>query len=351
MIIFIASFPALSDDKDGMVQRIASIDSLISDLPRIYLDISFRRFWFKRVSHFPNVVVFQLNGFLHFFAICSMLKKSRVVYIHSIYNSMRALSAYWLAKPITDLHGVVPEELFHAGKLWRARILNLIECIVLRRNMPLIHVTSAMQRHFLQKYKRGSKKDRVIPILPRLEDARGERDHVIDAERDASSVIYAGGLQTWQNISLMLEKAAASPLFRYVFLSGESSTLTRMVESIHVANYECISVSPKKVADYYLKCTYGFVLRDPILLNQVACPTKLVEYLYWGVVPIVLTPNIGDFAELGFAYILLDDFCAGRLPDSRAVSEMRLINRNIAEYLLGASEGALADLKMELAPL
>lgn len=92
-------------------------------------------------------------------------------------------------------------------------------------------------------------------------------------------------------------------------------------------------------------------MRDPVLLNQVACPTKLVEYLYWGVVPIVSTPSIGDFAELGFAYVLLDDFCVRRLSDGSAVSEMRLINRKIAEYFLGASEGALAELKVALAPL
>ena len=53
----------------------------------------------------------------------------------------------------------------------------------------------------------------------------------------------------------MLEKAAAVPLFRYVFLSGESSTLTRMVELTSVDIYECISVSLENVADYYLKCT------------------------------------------------------------------------------------------------
>ena len=35
--------------------------------------------------------------------------------------------------------------------------------------------------------------------------------------------------------------------------------------------------------------------REEILVNAVACPTKLVEYMYWGVVPVVITPNIGDF--------------------------------------------------------
>jgi hypothetical protein len=348
MIVFIAPFPALSDEKDGMVQRIASIDALVSDLPRVYLEISFRRFWFKRVHHFGKATVLQLNGLLHFFLILSWLQNGRVVYIHSVYNSMRVLPAYWLVKPITDLHGAVPEELAHQGKSWLAHLFGLVESIVLRRRAPAVHVTAAMKRHFQQKYQRQSTADRTIAILPRLSDVRGQRENVMGSTRDAKAVIYAGGLQAWQNVSMMLEAAAAATQLRYEFLSGEAPTLQRLADSAHVVNYTCISVPPDQVPDHYLTCTYGFVLRDPVLLNQVACPTKLVEYLYWGVIPIVLTPEIGDFAELGFAFISLENFRSGRLPDDNEAARMRAINRQVVEKLIQACEAELSTLRQVL---
>lgn len=348
MIVFIAPFPALSDEKDGMMQRIASIDALVSALPRVYLEISFRRFWSKRVHHFGKATVFQLNGFMHFFLILSWFQKARIVYVHSVYNSMRVLPAYWIGNPITDLHGAVPEELAHQGKPWLARLFGLVERIVLRRRAPAVHVTNAMKRHFEEKYQRQSTADRTIAILPRLSDVRGQRENVMGSTRDAKAVIYAGGLQAWQNVSMMLEAAAAATQLRYVFLSGEASALQRMADSGHVVNYTCISVPPHKVPDHYLTCTYGFILRDPVLLNQVACPTKLVEYLYWGVIPIVLTPEIGDFAELGFVFVSLDDFCAGRLPDDNAAASMRVINRQVVEELVHACEVELSMLRQLL---
>ena len=348
MIVFIAPFPALSDEKDGMVQRIASIDALVSDLPRVYLDISFRRFWSKRTHHFGEATVFQLNGFLHFFLIVSWLRTATVVYIHSVYNSLKALPAYWIAKPITDLHGAVPEELAHQGKSWLAHLFGLVERIVLRRRAPAVYVTVAMRRHFQQKYERESTADRIIAILPRLEDVRGQTEIVIKASRDVKAVIYAGGLQSWQNVSMMLTAAASVPKFNYIFLSGEVSELQRLADFANVANYNCHAVLNNQVPDYYLKSTYGFILRDPMLLNKVACPTKLVEYLYWGVIPIVLTPEIGDFTQFGFKYVLFKDFLDGKMPDDDMINVMRIVNRKIVDEMLEMAEKEIIRLKNDL---
>lgn len=348
MIVFVAPFPELSDDKDGMVQRIASIDLLVNDLPRIYLDISFRKFWTKDIHYFGKATVLQLNGLWHFFLILSWLWKARIVYIHSVHNSVKALLAYWVAKPITDLHGAVPEELIHQGKLWHAYFLGLVECMVLRRSTPVIYVTSAMKRHFQKKYQRQTTVDRIIAILPGLFDVRGQCDIVMGSKRDEKTVIYAGGLQDWQNVPMMLDAAASITQLRYIFLSGEAQALTVLADLARVLNYTCLSVFPCQVPDYYLTCTYGFILRDPVLLNQVACPTKLVEYLYWGVIPIVLTPEIGDFAELGFTFVSLENFNSGQLPSENEINRMRIVNRQVVEKLIQACANEISTLRYAL---
>lgn len=348
MIVFIAPFPAMMDEKDGFIQRIAWIDSLVADNIRIYLDISFFRFWFARRQYFGKVTVFKLNAFIHFFLILSLINRASVVYVHSIFNSIKVLPAYWYSQIITDLHGVVPEELKFSNKLWRAAVFGLVERIVLRQSRTVVYVTSAMKMHFYRKYRRNSPTDYTIAILPKITDIKSQFDDTLSVMRDPSAVIYAGGLQAWQNVKIMVESAARTPKFKFIFLSGEAPALQQVIEQANVVNFTCLSVDPLKVSDYYVKCTYGFILRDSILLNRVACPTKLVEYLYWGVIPIILTSDIGDFSELGFTFISLGNFIAGNIPDVIELERMREINRKIVDGLFDTCNNELLRLSQEL---
>ncbi len=352
MIVFIAPFPALSDEKDGMIQRIASIDYLVRDISRIYLDISFSRYFKKRTHRFGKATVFQLNAFLHLIYIISLLKKASVVYIHSVYNSLKALPAYWIGKPITDLHGIVPEENLLYGYLSRAWIYGWVERHALKRSAYLIFVTANMQQHFCGKYGQLFSDNCVIANLPKLSDTRGSSVNVLGAVRDAKAVIYAGGLQTWQNIPMMLDCAVSAKQFRFVFLTSRPQSMQQFCESAKLNNCTIASVPPRQVPDYYLNSTFGFVLRDSILVNQVACPTKLIEYLYWGIIPIVFTSDIGDFKKLGYMWITLEEFSSGLFPDATKAALMRDHNRKVVERLMASCEIELSKLhKMLSLPL
>jgi hypothetical protein len=97
--------------------------------------------------------------------------------------------------------------------------------------------------------------------------------------------------------------------------------------------YECDTVPQDSVKERYLQSTYGFVLRGDNLINNVACPTKLVEYMFWGVIPIVIQPAIGDFMELGYQYLTLAEFVNGSLPDQERLCAMRIRNRELVDRL------------------
>jgi hypothetical protein len=159
------------------------------------------------------------------------------------------------------------------------------------------------------------------------------------------AVIYSGGLQTWQNIEKMLEAAAMVKKVRYVFLSGEAGVLSESAAQAGVCSFECRAVQPQEVADYYLRCTFGFVLRSDTIINNVACPTKLVEYMYWGVIPIVLTSHIGDFEAYGFRYITLEDFIQSSLPDDASIAIMRASNRDAVDRLIATSDERVTELR------
>ncbi len=67
-----------------------------------------------------------------------------------------------------------------------------------------------------------------------------------------------------------------------------------------------------ELKEIYTECHYGFILREDSIVNQVACPTKLVEYLAMGVVPIVDSNNIGDFKTMGMRFITLEQLLRGQ---------------------------------------
>ena len=51
-----------------------------------------------------------------------------------------------------------------------------------------------------------------------------------------------------------------------------------------------------------------YLIQFDIVVNRVACPTKLVEYMFYGITPIVLSKEIDDYNELGYEYLDYKDF-------------------------------------------
>jgi len=65
----------------------------------------------------------------------------------------------------------------------------------------------------------------------------------------------------------------------------------------------------------------------------VACPTKLIEYMLNGIIPIVLNPYIGDFKELGYSYISLERLEKGDPPSCFEIVNMRVNNLKVIEKI------------------
>lgn len=345
MITFVAPFPAPGTEKDGMIQRVAAIDALVADQPRQYIELSIRRQWRAQTTRpSPRVVWHRLNIILHFPRVLRLLLASNTTYVHSVFCALHILPFYFFKSIITDMHGVVPEETELLGSPGRARIFAIVERIVVRRSRALVMVTEAMRRHYLGKYGETATTTIILPIFapPDLSDEG-------DNARAADLVIYAGGLQDWQNVPLMINAARQVTGLRFQFLTGDPAKLRQLLEQAGVASIDVRSVPHAEVAQYCRRAGFGFVLRDDITVNRVACPTKLVEYLSYGVVPVVLSKEIGDFNMLGFACVTLDDLLAGRLPDVDQLAVMRQRNRHVVRTMQRLVEQGQAELRRLLA--
>ncbi len=312
MILFIADFPTEENIRDGMFQRISAIDSLTQNKERVYLNISFRKNKKRKISVYDTCKVESLNYFLHNRTIREYLKKATIIYVHSVYNMLKIYPFGDYNKIILDIHGVVPEEMRFLGKRAKASIYNIIERESIQRCFKIIHVTSEMKKFYEAKYNTSlDKRSIVLPIFEK------NKIHV-DQNKWNSNVyefIYAGGMQAWQNIDLMIEttKRTYNKNIKFNFFFPQNLICefnSRIGNCFNDKNITVDSLPKEDVINVMASCHLGFVLRDDIVVNRVACPTKLIEYLECGVVPVVKSPDIGDFNSLGYSFIKVDEICS-----------------------------------------
>jgi glycosyltransferase involved in cell wall biosynthesis len=340
MILFVSNYPDNEARKDGMMQRVLAVDGHFSAWDRVYLGIRFfGNLRQRREQASDRVAVYRLNFFLHFLAIMRLGSAARCIYVHSIHNGFRALPLYLFRNVITDLHGVFPEELRYSGKRAGALLYGLVERVTVRCSRSLVVVTDAMAEHFRRKY--GSFKA-VVHTIPIFDDFPIGRTGESEAARPVTA-IYAGGMQKWQNVDLMLQSLSrARQGVSCVILTPDVDAFARALAGYGMADAVTLRSADKgEVYDQYQRADLGFILRDDSVVNRVACPTKLVEYLACGVIPVVLQPLIGDFAAQGYSVLTLERFVSGDLPSREEMESMRRNNYHIIGAMRDAAARAM----------
>jgi hypothetical protein len=101
--------------RDGMVQRVAQIDALLKDMRRIYITISYKRyFWGKHAPIKVRDKLYRLD--IHILKLHRFILNSQRIYVHSLHNVLRSMP--WIlfskAKIFYDVHGIVPEEQWYS---------------------------------------------------------------------------------------------------------------------------------------------------------------------------------------------------------------------------------------------
>lgn len=335
-LLFLAPYPTKDSEKEGMMSRIKCIDNLFKEKKRVYLNVFIRNQAEKKCEK-DNAIIYDLNLFKSFILIIKIIFSSDIIYCHSIY-SLRFIWPILLirnnCKLILDIHGVIPDEkIFFYNKKIQGFCFKLIEYFVFHRINYAICVTNSMKKVYENRYKFAKCNYIVYSILPiELSTTEFILNSDVNVD-DTVEVIYCGGMQQWQNIDLMLDVINKNLLGKvhYTILTGNVKEMKEKIQLLNInnENVEITTCPSNELIKYYAKAHYAFILRDTSVVNQVANPTKLVEYLFYGLVPIVLSPSIGDYQELNYEYINVSDF------DSRKILPRKsTVNRNIALKLL-----------------
>lgn len=335
MITVIGQHPNQFNERDGMIQRIAAIDNLIKCQKRRYLEIHFRKYWKGEHLVEDGIEVYKWNFFIYFFSILSMLISSDYIYVHSIYNSRVVFPFYFFLKNIiTDLHGAVPDELEMYGQNKRAKLYSWIESKVLYHSYKIIAVTEAMENYYTDKYPFTKGKFLCISIFSKMKTLQ-------ETNRKENGVIYSGGTQKWQCIDIMKDLIANTyDIYNWTILTGDPGCFRNLNQSKIILK----SVKPEEVQKYYGQNSFGIVLREDSIVNRVACPTKLIEYISNGLIPVVLCPPIGDFYKYGYKFITYRNFRDNRLPSKEEVKQMRIENYKVLESIMDKTNENIDEL-------
>ncbi|EEP0942846.1 glycosyltransferase family 4 protein, partial [Salmonella enterica] len=168
---------------------------------------------------------------------------------------------------------------------------------------------TAMKEFYERKYNLNLASRSIV--LPIFEKTTINPNHS-KWESNTFETIYAGGMQAWQNIDLMIKvtKGGDTRNIKFNFFFPQeliSDFKLKLGDRLDSRTIMVDSLPKEDVIKVMTRCHLGFVLRDDIVVNRVACPTKLIEYLECGVVPIIKSPDIGDFNTLGYSFIRVEE--------------------------------------------
>ena len=188
---------------------------------------------------------------------------------------------------------------------------NNIETLMAEKVDVVVVVTEAMKRYFKNKYPKSKSNVVVVPILNEelLKPVETKKELIANE----ISIVYAGGIQPWQNIELMqdiIEKTNTTYHYK-IYVPNIGDFWKLWGERKGKQNITVESKTTEELYKEYEKCDFGFVLRDSSPVNYVACPTKIIEYLKFGIIPILKSEEIGDFVDLGMSYISFKEMING----------------------------------------
>ena len=339
LVLTMDTDPETGDERDGYVQRVIAIDRALAGRARLYLKMvqsrksspALRRLtagiWRLEIAHGCDLGEAVL---------AAVLKLGAPVYSQSLVGIdppvVRKLLPERRGPLLMDMHGAVPEEFVLYENYFLAQKYSGYEAWAAVHADAMVCVTEAMAAHLCKKLGLPGERMIVCPIFMHADHGRPS----VRSYNRRPRAIYAGGTQRWQQIPSLAELVAATQAeVDWVLLTPDVEGMhAALLEARADANAGGIGVraaSQSEVFASYQSCDFGLLLREDSVVNRVACPTKLVEYLRFGVIPVLDFVEIGDFAAHGLEYVTREAFLTGNLPSVGERARMAAANRTVLE--------------------
>ncbi len=178
----------------------------------------------------------------------------------------------------------------------KSSILKFMERLAFQRADIVLTVSNSFKNFLLAEFKKGTI-HKVIPCCISKIDYLKE-DLIMN--KKPVSFVYLGSLSKWQKfeevITLYKKISNHIPEAKLTVVTNEIEKAEFILQNNNITA-RITSLKHKEINAELSKHTFGFILRDNILLNNVASPIKFLEYLRAGVIPIY-SKGIGDYSDL-----------------------------------------------------
>ena len=351
-IIIVAPYFTEERLKDGYYKRVKAVDELFNDYYKVYVTYETFHNYIEFEEHEDRntTVVRYLPGSRKQKLLVALLMMAcKKIYCHSVWQVKTKFFKLPGVQVYVDVHGIVPEEETLYGRYEAAQMYGDIEEVTVQKAECLICVTNKIKEHLQEKY--GKKFRAKTIIMPIFDSSLSEYDINVPKKKPLLDgkpvVIYAGGIMKWQKIELMQESInKCIDKANFMVYCPNPNEFWATWEYKRPKNLEVGSKSYKDLCrDVYSKAHYGYVLRDDIAVNNVACPTKIADYFKYRIVPIVKSSKIGDFIDLGMQYITLEDFNKGKLLSEKEMEKIADNNEGVLKKYIDIHENGKREFK------
>ena len=258
---------------------------------------------FKKRIFFVNLI----------FTIFFLIKKGTKYDIYHVrsYFPMFFVLIYKIINPrikiIFDMRGVMPYEF----KL-RARrrsiyiayyyIMLFFERVFVKFSDINVVVSSKFKEYLESKYSMLESKIAIISTFS-IERLMAQKKANITYPNVSNPLIfvYSGSMEEWQQFDkvclLFLQIHKSIPKSRLLILTRDVDRAKNFLIGISEDLYHITTSSYLDLGSYIQQCDFGFLIRENDIVNNVAAPIKLNDYLSSGV-KIILSSGIGDSEEL-----------------------------------------------------
>lgn len=232
--------------------------------------------------------------------------------------------------------GLLPDEsaMRHNNSKIRFFIGGLIERFAIKKSKLVIMVSEAMKHHFEQKYHINFGEN--FFLMPCYNCELEKESFFVKNKYSDNTFCYVGSLTIWQcfeqTVELYKKIEENYSNTKFIVCTGEQEKAKSILTSKGVKNYTVQFVPQAELPNVLAQCKFGFIIREDVVVNNVATPTKLSTYLSNGIIPIV-SDAINEYASYfkGRNYLismpvkqdldLLDKYIKGEIDASDVYSE------------------------------
>lgn len=206
-------------------------------------------------------------------------------------------------KIITWFQGIVPEEklYFDRRNKYYIQLLyfiyNILEKYALNHSDLNIFVSDTMRKHYNKKYGYSKNNYLVMPCF----NSKLEPSAFSPEKYDRATFLYTGNMSGWQRVPDMLAlfkiiKQTMLPNAELIIFTPNQDEMRSLLKKMNV---EAVVkyVHYTQLNNEIKKYKYGFLIREDMVVNNVATPTKMNTYLANGIIPIY-SDVIGDFKNV-----------------------------------------------------